>query len=135
MGGDDDNLDDETGATNVRNSNSTLTGTGIGIAFLDSGVDSANTALKNGGNISRVKKSINFVTGETTTNDKHGHGTSVAGAAAGRKNLELSGIATDANIISVRVLNQNGQGYVSDAIRGLDWCVANKTAQNIRVAI
>ena len=121
MSGDDSNLDDETGAANVRSSDSTLTGAGVGIAFLDSGVDSANTALNNSGNISRVKKSVNLVTGETTTSDKHGHGTSVAGAAAGRVNQGLSGIATDANIISVRVLNQTGQGFVSDAIRGLDW--------------
>ena len=134
MSSDDLSLDDETGATNVRNSNPTFTGTGIGIAFLDSGVDSANTALKDSYNISRVNKSVNFVTGETTTVDKHGHGTSVAGAAAGRVNQGLSGIAIDADLISVRVLNQNGQGYVSDAIRGLDWCVANKTALNIRVA-
>src|SRR5205814_4772575 len=48
-------------------------------------------------------------------------------------NGAYTGIAPAANLISVRVLNSQGQGSVSAAIAGINWCIANKATYNIRV--
>ena len=76
-----------------------------------------------------------------TTDDCCGHGTHVAGIIAGNGATSTGsqyyrtfyGIARNANLVSVRVLDQNGQGSVSTVISGLQWVVANKAKYNIRV--
>ncbi|KAG6876483.1 hypothetical protein C0993_002726 [Termitomyces sp. T159_Od127] len=55
--------------------------------------------------------------GGYTSADGDGHGTHCAGTAAGSS----VGIARAANIIAVKVLGDDGSGYVSDAISGIDW--------------
>ena len=129
-----------TGATQVRTGTKGLlglvgaypavTGKGIGVAVLDSGI-STHAALKN------VVASVNFVTGETGTSDEFGHGTHVAGiiggAATNVTSLYAGGIAPDANIINVRVLGPDGTGTTSDVIAGMEWAIANRTRYNIRV--
>ncbi|MBV9211743.1 MAG: S8 family serine peptidase, partial [Acidobacteria bacterium] len=130
-------LDNETEAATIKLKTTTgrnemiarepnLTGAGIGIAILDSGVDSSRLS-------NRVVASANFVTGESTTNDLNGHGTMVAGLAAGDPESGSGGVAPAANIINVRVLNKYGAGLTSDAIRGLEWAIQKKSAYNIRV--
>ncbi|KAF9787119.1 serine protease [Thelephora terrestris] len=52
-----------------------------------------------------------------TQRDGNGHGTHVAGTAGGTR----SGIAKNANLIAVKVLNDNGSGTVSGIIDGLQW--------------
>lgn len=54
--------------------------------------------------------------------DCQGHGTHVAGMAAGAN----YGVASGASLVSVRVLDCNGSGYTSGVIAGLDWIAANK---------
>lgn len=103
-----------------------LTGAGVGIAILDSGVDSAMAP-------NRVVANVNFVTGETGTKDLNGHGTMVASLAAGDGEKGSGGTAPGANIINVRVLGREGTGLTSDAIRGLEWAIQNKSTYNIRV--
>jgi serine protease AprX len=107
-----------------------VTGQGIGVAVLDSGI-SPHTALKH------VVASVNFVTGETSAVDEFGHGTHVAGiiggAATNVTNLYTGGIAPDANIINVRVLGADGTGSTSDVIAGMEWAIANRVLYNIRV--
>jgi serine protease AprX len=129
-----------TGATQVRTGTSGLlgllgaypavTGKGIGVAVLDSGI-ATHTALKH------VVASVNFVTGETNAADEFGHGTHVAGIIGGAPtsvtNLYSGGIAPDANIINVRVLGANGTGLTSDVIAGMEWAIANRVRYNIRV--
>ncbi|MFP5264345.1 MAG: S8 family peptidase [Blastocatellia bacterium] len=112
-----------------------LDGSGIGIAILDSGVDPAHHAFHSGGAGSRIIQSIDF-TGEGRTDDPYGHGTHVASTAAGCAHVgagAYTGIAPGANIINVRVLGSEGQGAVSDALAGIDWCITNKGLYNIRV--
>ncbi|MCU0239989.1 MAG: S8 family serine peptidase, partial [Pyrinomonadaceae bacterium] len=70
--------------------------------------------------------------------DQYGHGTFVAGIAAGRdKNLsdnsDFTGIAPNANIVSVKVLDKDGIGQLSDVLRGIDWAILHKDEYNIRV--
>src|SRR5712691_2047791 len=110
------------------------TGSGIGIALVDSGV-AAHPALK-----SKVVASVSFVTGDPNTTDGFGHGTHIAGiilgkasAASGITTAYTGGVAYGANLINVRALNNEGRGLTSDVINGIDWVIAHKSQYNIRV--
>jgi hypothetical protein len=97
-------------------------GNGVDIYILDTGTDAAHPAL--GG---RVLTGQSFVDGEPIANaDGHGHGTHVAGTAAGNP----YGIARAATIIPVKVLSNAGWGYWSWVIAGFDWVAAEKAARN-----
>ncbi|HEV7842864.1 MAG TPA: S8 family serine peptidase, partial [Pyrinomonadaceae bacterium] len=92
----------------------------------------------------RIKKRVDF-TGETNGKDTYGHGTHTAGIAAGTGQASedyaakkpgsptYGGIATNANIVDVRVLNAKGTGTISNVIAGIDWVIKNKSTYNIRV--
>src|ERR1041385_2749308 len=85
-----------------------LDGTGVGIAIIDSGIYS-HTDLKNAAGASRVVYRKSFVSG--TLADDYGHGTPVAGIAAGNGALSsgtLRGVAPNANLLDLRVLDKNG---------------------------
>ncbi len=125
-----------TGADDVRNQTTssgasyTLDGTGIGIAIIDSGVYTAHKSLS-----PRVVYSKDF-TGENRTDDPYGHGTHVASAAAGNASLYnggYTGIAPNANIINLRVLDSDGQSTTAQVLAALDWVYANRAAYNIKV--
>lgn len=111
--------------------------TGIGIAVVDSGIDANHKMFKMaGGAASRITASVNFVTNETRTDDPFGHGTHVAGLAAGDWAFGYSayeGPAAEANIISLRALNGYGLGSTSNVVAAIDWAIANRTAKNIKV--
>ena len=119
-----------------------LTGAGIGVAIIDSGIatwhdDLTNTSstLYPYGN-QRVTKFVDFVDGQTTPYDDDGHGSHVAGIIAGNgfdSNGQKMGAAPDASLISLKVLDGNGNGTVSNIIAALDWVLANHTTYNIRV--
>jgi subtilisin family serine protease len=63
--------------------------------------------------------------------DDHWHGTHVAGIAAA--NGTIKGVAPDAKIASVKVMDASGNGYSSDVIKGIEWCTGNSTAYNVSV--
>jgi len=108
-----------------------LTGTGITIAILDSGISSAHHSFLSNRIVAEVD-----MTGEDRTDDPFGHGTHVASIAAGNSHISngyYTGIAPDANLANVRVLDSNGQGSASSAIAGIDWCLQNRWTYNIRV--
>jgi serine protease AprX len=109
----------------------TIDGTGIGIAILDSGVYQDHHSF----NSQRIVASVDF-TGESRTDDPFGHGSHVASIAAGNGHVASGayrGIAPNAKIINVRVLDSQGRGSMSNSIAGIDWCIANKSVYNIRV--
>ncbi len=119
-----------------------LTGKGIGIAVIDSGVTSWHDDLTNTSSTvypygnQRVSKFVDFVGSYTTPHDGDGHGTHVAGIIAGNgydSNGQKAGVAPEASIIALRVLDDQGNGSVSSIIAALDWVLANHTAYNIRV--
>jgi serine protease AprX len=125
-----------------------LDGTGVGVAVIDSGsVDSADLSVK-GAQSSRLLTGIDFVPVTTVKGKKSaaggdpcGHGTHVAGIIGGNGTNSTGvscyrtffGVARNANIIPVRVLDADGQGTVSQVISGIQWAVANKAAYNVRV--
>jgi serine protease AprX len=118
------------------------TGAGIGIAVIDSGVSSWHDDLTNNsaklfpyGN-QRVAKFVDFVNGRTLPYDDNGHGTHVAGIIAGNgydSKGEKQGIAPGASIISLKVLDANGQGTISNIIAALGWVKTNAKTYNIKV--
>ena len=100
------------------------------IAIVDSGIDSSKVA--DFGN--RVVASVNFSsTSPGATGDAEGHGTMVAGIAAGASSAH-PGVAQNAPLVSVRTSDANGMSYTSDVIAGVDWILQHKDAYNIRVA-
>src|SRR4029077_9638912 len=119
-----------------------LTGAGVGIAIIDSGVTAWHDDLTNKtsklfpyGN-QRVAKFVDFVNGRTTPYDDNGHGSHVAGIIAGNgydSNGEKAGIAPGASLISLKVLDAQGQGTISNIIAALGWVAANATTYNIKV--
>jgi serine protease AprX len=72
--------------------------------------------------------------------DGYGHGTHIAGimtgtgsAAKGVTSLYKGGIAPGAKLVNVRVLGDDGTGWTSDVIAGIEWVVANRARYNIRI--
>ena len=98
------------------------TGRGVTVAILDSGV-APDPDLGD-----RILASVNFAD-QRVTRDPGGHGTHVAGIVAGngaRSDGEFVGIAPEANIIDVRVLDSSGAGRISSVVRGIEWVVAHR---------
>jgi subtilisin family serine protease len=109
--------------------------TGIGIAIIDSGIYTAHELFKKGGAASRVVANVDF-TGQGRTDDPYGHGTHVASLAAGdwyANGGAYEAPASEANLINLRALKDDGTGTVSSVVAALDWAIANKTAYNIKV--
>lgn len=101
--------------------NSGLTGKGVKVAVIDTGIASHPDLTIAGG--------ANVINGSSTTSyaDDNGHGTHVAGIIGGKGlNGGVKGVAPDTSIYSVKALDSSGSGYTSDIIAGIDWAIANK---------
>jgi serine protease AprX len=100
------------------------------IAIVDSGIDPAHAA--DFGN--RVVGQVNLASlTPNSAGDGYGHGTFVAGIAAGAA-PGYAGVAPKANLVSVDVMNDHGQSTVADVVKAADWILANKSTYNIKVA-
>ena len=106
------------------------TGAGVGVAVIDSGVtpwhDDLTIANRTG---QRVTAFVDFVNNRTTKYDDWGHGTHVAGIIAGNgydSTGDRAAIAPKASIISLKALDFEGKGRISNIIAALDWAVANR---------
>src|SRR5579884_1361038 len=102
------------------------TGATATVAVLDSGVDSNHPDLS--GHVVAVNVNHN----SQTPLDGYGHGTHVAGVIAGHDpNGQYLGVAPEANLVSVKVTDDNGAAYESDLLRGLDWVNQNRGTYHI----
>ena len=93
-------------------------GAGVTIYVVDSGIRTTHQEFAG-----RVVAGYDFVDDDSNPNDCDGHGTHIAGIAAG-----TSGVAPLANISAVRVLNCYGSGFTSDVIDGLNWVRTNHSS-------
>lgn len=134
--------DDEIPAVmdNVVRQQYALDGSGIGIAVVDSGVYPHDDLNNASGTASRVVYSESFVAGDSATTDLYGHGTHVAGILAGNGRdsasgypQQYSGLAPNANIVNLRVLDKNGAGTDSQVIAAIQRAIQLKSTYNIRI--
>ncbi len=121
------------------------TGAGVGVAVIDSGIASWHDDLgapSGRGTVKypygqqRVAKFVDFVNGRSLPYDDNGHGTHVSGIILGNgadSSGEKSGVAPDASLVSLKVLDANGLGTISNIIAAMDWVSTNAKAYNIRV--
>ncbi len=99
----------------------TYTGAGINVAVLDTGIDMDHPDLA-----VNIKGGINIISTRKTFDDDNGHGTHVSGTIAAVSNdIGVVGVAPEANLYGVKVLNRRGSGYTSDIIAGIEWSVDN----------
>jgi subtilisin family serine protease len=119
-----------------------VTGAGIGVAVIDSGITAWHNDLTSGNGTfysygdQRVRAFVDFVNGRPLPYDDLGHGTHVAGIIAGNGHDSQSlqaGVAPDATLVSLKVLDSAGRGTIANAIAALDWVLANHRQYNIRV--
>ena len=106
------------------------------IAVVDSGVQACRADFGDTGYgcNSRVVARVNMTSLlPNSSYDGRGHGTLVAGLAAGERD-GYSGVAPTAPIVSIDVMDDNGMAMTSDVIAAADWILANKSRYNIRVA-
>jgi len=94
-----------------------LTGKGIKVAVIDTGIDDGHPALT-------VIKEADFSNTREGPKDLHGHGTWVAGAVASTDST-YRGVAYGADLLNAKVLNRWGWGYSSNVLAGIDWAVEN----------
>ncbi len=96
-------------------------GLDVKVGVIDTGIDTDHPDLKN-----NLAGCVNFISSNKTCEDDNGHGTHVSGIiAAEDNNLGVVGVAPKAKIYSLKVLNKNGSGYLSDIIEALDWAISN----------
>eukprot|EP00775_Hariotina_reticulata_P008443 gene8443-8627_t len=105
------------------------TGKGVTIYILDSGIKAAHQEFQAWGEhdpthpgiSGRAVQGPDYIENDGVADDCDGHGTHVASTAAGRS----VGVAKEANVVAVRVLDCDGAGSISDVIAALDWVAAN----------
>ncbi|HZR96796.1 MAG TPA: S8 family serine peptidase [Gaiellaceae bacterium] len=99
------------------------------IAVIDSGIQASRPDFTG-----RVVGEFNFENSlpNNSAGDGYGHGTFVAGIAAGGA-PGFAGAAPKADILSLDVMNDQGQATVGDILKACDFVLANKTKYNIKV--
>jgi serine protease AprX len=101
------------------------------IAIVDSGIDKNRADFDMG---VRVKQEVDLTTlPNNSDGDGRGHGTFVAGVAAGSA-PGFAGAAPQANLVSIDVMDDNGMARTSDVIAAAEWIYNNRQSKNIRVA-
>ncbi|MEK6871512.1 MAG: S8 family serine peptidase [Nanoarchaeota archaeon] len=112
---------DKDGNNCVTSGKECLTGKGIKIGIIDTGVDYTHGDLGGCfGNNCKVAGGYDFVNNDNEPMDDNGHGTHVAGTAAGSGDGGLKGMAPDAILYSYKVCNSNGVCWGKDIIAAID---------------
>lgn len=96
-------------------------GTGKTAWIIDTGIDFDHPDL----NVD-VARSRSFISGQTSADDENGHGTHVAGIIGAKNNtFGVLGVASGANLVSLRVLDKDGKGSLSSIIQALSYVNTN----------
>ncbi|MEK6811568.1 MAG: S8 family serine peptidase, partial [Nanoarchaeota archaeon] len=112
---------------NVVESNYSLTGQGVGVCHLDTGIDYNHVNLAGA-----YAGGYDFVNNDPDPMDDNGHGTATAGVIASNHTTRR-GISPKVNLLAIKVLDSTGWGYFSGIAAGINWCVTNKNLYNISV--
>ena len=95
------------------------TGAGVTVFSIDTGVRVNHTQFSG-----RAVNGHDYVDDDNVAQDCNGHGTHVAGTMAG----STYGVAKGAKVVAIRVLDCNGDGFVSDVISGLQYVLSHRPA-------
>ena len=104
------------------------------IAFLDTGVSPVADLTEPENRIIAFK---DFIGGEEKPYDDNAHGTHVTSVAAGNGTASEGrhlGVAPDCRVVSVKILDHNGEGDAAEFMAGIQWILSNKDKYNVRVA-
>jgi subtilisin family serine protease len=108
-------------------------GAGVGIAFLDSGVDYTHPDLAPAGTKTiKLYDEYHQATDPNYAKDDNGHGTEVAGIAAGTGagNAGAIGVAPAATIVAVKVLDSTGSANDTQILAGINAVLASVSGGN-----
>lgn len=129
-----DQLGDNSDSTSIGNAAisapnawSRSTGAGVVVALMDSGIGQ-HPDLPSGKVVARA----NFVDDGASALDPAGHGTHLAGIIAAN-GATFRGVAPDARLVDLRVLDKNGDGRLRDVIAAFDWLLKNRKSLGIGV--
>ncbi|GAA0464237.1 S8 family peptidase [Alkalibacillus silvisoli] len=110
-------------------------GKGITVAILDSGCDTQHSNLS-----SRIVDGANFTEEDgghfKKIDDYNGHGTHVAGVvSSNNSNGQITGVAPEAKLMIVKVLDKNGTGSIENLINGIYFTINWRGSGNERVRV
>ena len=92
-------------------------GTGVKVAIIDTGIDYTHSDLD-----ANYRGGYDYVNNDKVPMDDNGHGTHCAGIVAAEDNGEgVVGVAPEAHLYAVKVLDSSGSGFLSDVIAGIQW--------------
>jgi len=131
-------------------------GEGISVAIIDTGLDPNHVGINDFDDdpstfdpkivafYDALDESSDDGSGETTPYDDHGHGSHCAGITAGTGAVDegpLSdgstpwrGVAPNATLVGVKVLDGGGSGSFAEVMKGMEWTIDNQIKYNIRSA-
>jgi serine protease AprX len=101
------------------------------IAIVDSGIEKNRADFSAGARV--IGEKVITTLAPNSAGDGRGHGTFVAGIAAGSA-VDYAGSAPQANLVSVDVMDDTGMARTSDVIAGAEWIYQNRASLNIKVA-
>ena len=115
------------GVSRIHADGAVSSGLGVNVAVIDTGIDDCHPDLK-----PNYKGGRNFLNTSQPPRDDNGHGTHVAGiiAAAQDNGFGVRGVAPNASLWALKVLDASGSGSLSTVVSALDWAVKN----NMKVA-
>jgi serine protease AprX len=123
----DDRYDETVRATELHAAG--ITGTGVGIAVIDTGITPGKDLA------GRVVGGVDL-SGDDSTLDEYGHGTFIAGIAAGdgtASNGKFAGVAPGAHVVPVKIAGSDGSANVSHVLAAIEWTVSFKDTYDIGV--
>ncbi|MEU6439887.1 S8 family serine peptidase [Streptomyces sp. NPDC047046] len=109
-----------------------LTGKGVEVAVLDTGIDPDHPDLKG-----RVVASKSFIEGQEVA-DRNGHGThtaSTVGGSGAASDGREKGVAPDADLAIGKVLSDEGEGSESQIIAGMEWAAKDLGAKVVSMSL
>jgi subtilisin len=102
-------------------------GTGKTAWVIDTGIESTHPDL----NVD-ISRSRSFITGQSSFEDSNGHGTHVAGIIGAKNNgIGVLGVASNATLVALKVLNGDGEGTLSGIIKALAYVNTNAKAGDV----
>jgi serine protease AprX len=143
IGGRTADVADAIGATALWNEG--VTGAGVDVALIDSGVAPVNGLTASGKIVNGPDLSFDRQAGAPPYLDTFGHGTHLAGIIAGRDDAlaagdrpgagDVAGIAPGARIVSLKVASAAGLTDVSQVIAAIDWVVQHRTSGGLNIRV